>query len=567
MTGHYEYAPYIWPMLASPALLLVPAAYAWRHRSAPGALPFVTLVLTMVPWALGAALEIAALEPATKIFWLEFQGVWQLPAATAALWFALEYADLGRWLTRRTVALLAVPPLVVLVLVLGGATRPLLCSSYALETRVRCILGPAGWVLVAYGFALALAGSLVFLWLLLRSPMHRWPAALCLCGHVAVRVGFLLDTSDANPVAPMDATVLASTVAALTYALALFGFRMFELIPVARWTLIEQMREGVLVLDSAQRIVDLNPAAVGILGTPAERARGRPARDLLPSLPDESAWPAGPGASPAEISLGPAGAPRHYELASVRPAAPERVPDRLPDRVARRDRAEAGTGAPGRARSGPWRPSRSGTGVARELHDSLGQVLGYAKMQAQAARGLLARGRSGSRPTSTSPSSSRWPRTPTPTCASTSSAHGRGGWRRWSSCRPWRSYLRRFRATYGIAATLEASTELAGRALEPMVGAQLLRIIQETLTNVRKHARARAVRISLSLSDGQAQAIVQDDGQGFLPAQLEAAEANTFGLRFMRERAHGVGGTVEVRSVPHEGTRVVITVPLQGRAS
>jgi signal transduction histidine kinase len=128
-------------------------------------------------------------------------------------------------------------------------------------------------------------------------------------------------------------------------------------------------------------------------------------------------------------------------------------------------------------------------------------------------------------------------------------------------------YLRRFRATYGIAATLEASPGLAGRVLEPMVGAQLLRIIQETLTNVRKHARARAVHIGLSVSDGQAEAVVQDDGEGFDPARLETAEASTFGLRFMRERAHEVGGTVRVDSVPGEGTRVVITVPLQGRVS
>ncbi len=128
-------------------------------------------------------------------------------------------------------------------------------------------------------------------------------------------------------------------------------------------------------------------------------------------------------------------------------------------------------------------------------------------------------------------------------------------------------YLRRFQATYGICTSLEAPPDLAGRALEPMVGTQLLRIIQETLTNVRKHARARSVRIGLSVADGKAEAVVQDDGDGFDPARLEAAEASTFGLRFMRERAEEVGGSVEVRSVPGEGTRVLITMPLQGRAT
>ncbi len=100
MTGSYAYTPYIWPMLAPPALLLALAVYAWRHRSAPGARPFVLLVLCIVPWAVGAALELAAVEPATKILWFRFESVWKLPVGTAALWFALEYADLGRWLTR-----------------------------------------------------------------------------------------------------------------------------------------------------------------------------------------------------------------------------------------------------------------------------------------------------------------------------------------------------------------------------------------------------------------------------------------------------------------------------------
>ena len=49
-----------------------------------------------MPFALGAALELAAVEPAAKIFWFDFQGLWTLPAAAASLWFALEYAPRPR---------------------------------------------------------------------------------------------------------------------------------------------------------------------------------------------------------------------------------------------------------------------------------------------------------------------------------------------------------------------------------------------------------------------------------------------------------------------------------------
>jgi len=140
MTGHYEYTPYIWPIVASPALLLVPGAYAWRHRSAPGARPFVAFVLSIVPWAVGAALELAAADPATKIRWYVFQGVWQLPTATAALWFALECAGRGPWLNRSTAALLAVPPAVVLVLMPTSSRHEVLCSAFTIQGEVPCLV-------------------------------------------------------------------------------------------------------------------------------------------------------------------------------------------------------------------------------------------------------------------------------------------------------------------------------------------------------------------------------------------------------------------------------------------
>ncbi len=100
-----------------------------------------------------------------------------------------------------------------------------------------------------------------------------------------------------------------------------------------------------------------------------------------------------------------------------------------------------------------------------------------------------------------------------------------------------------------------------------MAATQLFRILQESLTNVRKHARARSVRIALAVSDGSVEATVQDDGEGFDAARPGTPEESTFGLRFMRERAEEVGGTVSVDSAPGGGTRVTITVPLEARLS
>lgn len=561
MTGPYAYTPYIWPMLASPALLLPAAVHAWRHRSAPGAVPFVVFVLCAAQFAGGAALELAAVGVSTKVFWDDYQNAFALPAVITSLWFALEYSGHVR-LTRRAAALAAAPWLLVLAIVVAGRAQPLLCSDYTLGAQVHCVHTRLAWALTAYGFALSIAATLVFVWLFVTSPLHRWPAAICILGHLAARAGFVAERTGASPFVPVDAMVLGHAVTAMAYAIALFGYRLFELIPVARGTLVEQMREGVLVIDPGLRLVDANPAGERMLGLPLSRARGRPASDLLPGLPDRF-WPTGPDVALAEVALGAGAGTRRHAL---RVSALQRQGGFRLGYLAVlydvTDEREAQQRAVDHERA--LATLRERERVARELHDGLGQVLGFAKMQAQAARGLLGQ--------------QEWRSADEHLArlvAVAQDAHAdvrefilgprSGGSGDVAFLPALEEYLQRFCAAYGIAVELDVSPQLAASTLEPMTATQLLRILQETLTNVRKHAQARAVRIALSLCGGQARAVVEDDGRGIDPARLELAEVNTFGLRFMRERASEVGGTVEVSPVPAGGTRVVISVPLEGR--
>jgi signal transduction histidine kinase len=91
----------------------------------------------------------------------------------------------------------------------------------------------------------------------------------------------------------------------------------------------------------------------------------------------------------------------------------------------------------------------------------------------------------------------------------------------------------------------------------------LFRVAQEALTNVRKHARTDRVRIALGRRNGAIELEVQDWGRGFEPA--EAAEGGgpgeRIGLSSMRERVALLGGRLEVRSRPGEGTDVVAEIP------
>ncbi|HET7479741.1 MAG TPA: ATP-binding protein [Rubrobacteraceae bacterium] len=88
-------------------------------------------------------------------------------------------------------------------------------------------------------------------------------------------------------------------------------------------------------------------------------------------------------------------------------------------------------------------------------------------------------------------------------------------------------------------------------------GTQLSRIIQEALTNARRHSGARNILVSLRIEGEDLVSEVSDDGQGFM-----AAAAPGVGLKSMQERAQALGGTLEIESEPGKGTRVRIRVPL-----
>jgi two-component system NarL family sensor kinase len=98
-------------------------------------------------------------------------------------------------------------------------------------------------------------------------------------------------------------------------------------------------------------------------------------------------------------------------------------------------------------------------------------------------------------------------------------------------------------------------------ALPLRIEAELFRIAQEALTNVRKHAHAREVEIGLRRRGSSLSLSIRDDGRGFLN---RARHPDRHGLVGMRERARLLGGRLTVTSRPGAGTRIVATVPLGG---
>ncbi len=123
--------------------------------------------------------------------------------------------------------------------------------------------------------------------------------------------------------------------------------------------------------------------------------------------------------------------------------------------------------------------------------------------------------------------------------------------------------LRGFGEETGISISFDAGPTI-GR-LPSAVEAGLYRIVQEALSNIRKHAGADSVVARLIEAPDELRLEIVDDGAGFDLAAIQEAEDRGFGIRGMNERAHLLGGRLEICSTPGSGTRIDVVIPREAR--
>jgi signal transduction histidine kinase len=128
--------------------------------------------------------------------------------------------------------------------------------------------------------------------------------------------------------------------------------------------------------------------------------------------------------------------------------------------------------------------------------------------------------------------------------------------------------LREFQVRMGIKTVLELglAPDVASMHFDERIAVAAFRIMQEALTNIARHAGAGRVLVALAVEDDTLLVTIQDDGCGVDGKQW--SKRGSYGILGMHERAHGLGGRVEVVGAPGQGTEVKLSLPLrrQGRA-
>jgi signal transduction histidine kinase len=190
--------------------------------------------------------------------------------------------------------------------------------------------------------------------------------------------------------------------------------------------------------------------------------------------------------------------------------------------------------------------------IAHEMHDGLAQVLGYVNTKVQAAEMYLKREKAEEAGAQLRELATTAREAYSDVRESIVGLRTLPGPNRTLE-EVLREYLDRWEEMSNVEASLQIDASVQ---LRPSQELQVVRIVQEALTNVRKHARATRARVEITREGETLVTLIADDGLGFNATARARGEFPQFGLSTMRERAESIGGTLTIDSTPGGGTRV-----------
>ena len=294
----------------------------WRHRTVHPAAPvFVAMVLCVSVWLAAYGLEILSTSLAAKEAW-ETVIIVSL-AWIPLLWlvFAIQYTGQEAWLSWRNLALLLLPVVLTTLLTVSNPLHHLVWKAITLDASGPFLAtlpqrGPWFWVHSAVTYGYILAGMGLFVVFMRSATIFRRQALLILLSSAIPVVGNILHLAGAVPVPGLDPGAFAFALSAGLIALSLFRYRMLDIVPVAQRAVLDNLRDGVIVLDPYGRIVDLNPAARGMLSLGQGELVGRLADEVL-RLPEVVRLCHGLGDGLAEILIASPKAQHWLQISSL----------------------------------------------------------------------------------------------------------------------------------------------------------------------------------------------------------------------------------------------------------
>ncbi len=590
-------------LISSGWLISVMALYAWSKRASVGLAPLF-LLLGDALWKVSFGIALGVHDLPARLFWTSCQYIGIGMQVIGVTLLALSYMGKENWLTsRRNWILIGLAPTLGALLAFSNDLHHLLWADAQLAIQDNLALlnfqfGPLYWVYFLYNYLVVILTALILARAAYRSSGQLRRQALVLMTGILLPIIFhalYLGRVTALPLLQLI-TVMSYSFTGLVVTWGLMRYPLLEslLIPPAR--VVKDMPDAVLVMDNRSLLVDVNPAALQLLGLPRERVLGNSLQYLERQVKTNRPWDVEMLRKyqdtleiQDEIVLGTVESPQYFNMRISplydrqqnltgrlvvlrdvtelhrREQALKEVNTRLADEMAARETAQQQVMQQERALAALDEREQLG----RELHDGLGQMMGYLNVEAQTAQTLLEKNELavlranlahlanvardahddlrafilGMRPVS---HSLTLPQT-------------------------LGTMLQQFSQSSGVAASLEYPESAPEPAFTPAVETVVVNVMREALSNIRKHAAAQQVSARFNFAGELAQIEIADDGMGFrttnrlLARPRPGSQPNDggthFGLAVMRERVEQAGGRFDIQSASGMGTRLRMQLP------
>jgi signal transduction histidine kinase len=274
----------VWPFLATAIFTALLTFYTRKQPKRPGKRYFLLILFTWMVMALASAAEMSADGGTIRYAALQIQIFCGMLTGPLLLFFTFEYTGHHHWLTPRRMALLLLPVIISQILALTNPLHQWTWIENGAQIDLPSLRGPAAHAAILYAYACWLAAAAIFANTLLRAPAFIPPILLIMLGQAVPRLVFLLAPEGISGFSSLQLAILSSNFSILTYFLALFNFRLLRVQPVARDVVLERMDYSVIVLDVENRLVDFNQAVQTLPGVTERLQTGMSAEQAFPAL-------------------------------------------------------------------------------------------------------------------------------------------------------------------------------------------------------------------------------------------------------------------------------------------
>jgi len=289
---HSQYISYLLVAGCSATVSITLFFYAWKKRYERGGKPLLLTLALVIVWIVAQMLEMTAVGLSTKIIWANVQYLPIMFAPVTYLILTLHYTGHEQLLQRRWLLIgVVIVPIIVNILMWTNEWHGLMRQDVHLYTGgpfpvVGKTSGSLYQAFAAYNISVASLTLLILACKLRqKTALYYKQAVLLFIGLLLPIISTALHLSGHNPFV-FDLTPSVFGLSGLVISFGILRFHLFNVVPIARSIVIEEMKTGIIVLNMEGRILDMNPAALDMFGLDPQNAIGFLAEEVLDNYPE-----------------------------------------------------------------------------------------------------------------------------------------------------------------------------------------------------------------------------------------------------------------------------------------